>query len=194
MLTSVIATEFAPLGEQQKEMVYKRLTILPHRMNALKECWTVFYDALSSLLMIRFNPKMKVIELKGQDELLLNKVRDVIKAFNAGFPMEDALLMVRMDDMYLFSFHIKDVKTLNGEHFSRCVGRICGHQGKTKHAIENMTKTRIVVVNGKIHILGQHNNMQVAKRAICDLILGRTAGRVYNSVRVISTAIKSKGL
>ena len=191
---TTVSTDFAPLGEQTTELIYKRLTILPHRMNALKESWTVFYDALSSMLMIRFNPKLKLIELRGKDELLLNKVRDAVKAFNSGFSMEDAMLMVRMDDMYLFSFHIKDVKTLNGEHFSRCVGRICGHQGKTKHAIENMTKTRIVVINGKIHILGQHNNMIIAKRAICDLILGRTAGRVYNSVRVISNAIKSKGL
>eukprot|EP00835_Amoeboradix_gromovi_P006275 NODE_709_length_4947_cov_0.132838.p3 type:complete len:192 gc:universal NODE_709_length_4947_cov_0.132838:1367-1942(+) len=189
-----VSVEFAPLGEQKNELIYKRLTIMGHRMNGLKESWTVFYDALSSLMMIRFNPKMKVIELKGKDELLLNKVRDVIRAFNSGFTMEDSLLMIRMEDMYLFSFHIKDVKTLNGEHFSRCVGRICGYQGKTKNAIENMTKTRIVVVNGKIHILGQHNNMQIAKRAICDLILGRTAGRVYNSVRVISSAVKSKGL
>ncbi len=186
--------DFKPLAAASTEMMYKRFSVNAQRMNALKQEWTVFYDALSSMVMIRFNPKTKIIEIRGTDELLLNKIRDVVRAFNSGFGMEDALLMVRLEDMYLFSFHIRDVKTLNGEHFGRCVGRICGHQGKTKHAIENMTKTRIVVLNGRIHILGQHNNMQIAKRAICDLILGRTAGRVYNNVRVISNAIKSKGL
>eukprot|EP00834_Sanchytrium_tribonematis_P000133 NODE_3_length_80033_cov_0.932970.p49 type:complete len:204 gc:universal NODE_3_length_80033_cov_0.932970:60004-60615(+) len=193
-LEQMSVPEFVQVKTGDNELVYKRLSILPQRMSTLKECWPVFYDSVSSFMMVRFNPKTKIIELKCGDELLLSKVADVIKAFNCGFSMEDSLLMMRMDDMNLFSFHVRDVKSLSGEHFSRCVGRICGYQGKTKYAIENMTKTRIVVANGRIHILGQHNNLQVAKRAICDLILGRTAGRVYNSVRVISNAIKSKGL
>jgi RNA-binding protein PNO1 len=149
-----------------------------------------------SFSQVRFNTKTRSVEMKTSKHTIdtgaLQKGADFVSAFTLGFEVQDAVALLRLDDLYLESFQVTDVKTLRGDHLSRAIGRIAGQDGKTRFAIENATRTRIVIADQRIHLLGSYANLRVARNAICDLILGAPPGKVYNSMRNVSKRMSER--
>lgn len=155
-------------------------------------------------LEIRMNLKTRCVDLRtspqtasvagdesgGGAKVLLQKAEDFIKAVIAGFDVKDAIALLRLDDVYIEGFEIRDVRAnLEGDNLSRCIGRISGSHGKTKFTIENVTRTRIVLADTKIWIMGTTQNVQVARNAICDLIRGSPAAKVYTRIRAVMNRV-----
>lgn len=192
--------QFAPAKEQvtRVKQSSQKVPIPPHRMSPLKSAWPKIYPPLVEhlKLQVRMNIKSRAVELRTckstTDAGALQKGADFVKAFSLGFDTDDAIALLRLDDLYIDTFEIKDVKTLQGDHLSRAIGRIAGKDGKTKFAIENATRTRVVLADSKIHILGGFQNIKVARDAVVSLILGSPPGKVYANLRNVSARMKER--
>lgn len=167
----------------------RKVFIPNHRITPVKKQWSNIVSPIvqNLALNIRYNPSSSCVEIKGTDiqSQLLQKAEDFVKAVSYGFEIQDAIVLLRLDDMFIDSFEIKDVKTLNRDHLSRAIGRLAGKGGRTKAVIENTSKTRIILADTKIHILGSFKNIRIAKDAIVNLIQGATPGKVYTKLRAI---------
>ncbi|KAK5111571.1 pre-rRNA-processing protein pno1 [Meristemomyces frigidus] len=177
----------------------RKIRIPPHRMTPLKTNWPKIYPPLVDhlKLQVRMNLPKKTVELRTSpthttDPSALQKGADFLSAFTLGFDLDDAIALLRLDDLYIQSFEVKDVKTLSGEHLSRAVGRIAGKDGKTKFAIENASRTRIVLADSKVHILGGFKNLGVAREAVVSLILGSPPGKVYGNLKTVGARMKER--
>ena len=175
-----------------------KVRIPPHRMTPLKSDWPKVYPPLVEhlKLQVRMNVAKKAVELRTSKYTTnpdaIQKGADFLTAYTLGFDLDDAIALLRLDDLYIQSFEVKDVKQLSGEHLSRAIGRIAGKDGKTKFAIENASRTRIVLADSRVHILGGFKNIGIAREAVVSLILGSPPGKVYGNLRTVSARMKER--
>jgi RNA-binding protein PNO1 len=185
-------------NQQGARKQLRRIAVPPHRITPLKASWMSIIAPLVEhmKLQVRMNTKRRAVEIRNsndtEDISYLQKAADYVKAFMLGFDQPDCVALLRLDDLFIESFEVKDVKRLNGDHLSRCIGRIAGKDGKTKYAIENSTRTRISLCEDKIHILGSFQNIKLARDSICSLILGSAPGKVYTKLRTVSKRMQER--
>ncbi|KAH7926668.1 eukaryotic type KH-domain (KH-domain type I) [Leucogyrophana mollusca] len=190
----------ANAGQTSLKSETRRVPVPPHRMTPIKKDWINIFSPLTEILglQVRMNIQRKCVEIRTskhtKDIGALQKGADFVKAYSLGFDVNDAIALLRLDDLYLDSFEIKDVKTLHGDHLSRAIGRIAGQDGKTKFTIENASRTRIVLADTKIHIMGSFQNIKIARDAIVSLILGSPPGKVYAGLRTVSSRMKQRAI
>lgn len=199
-LTSSSPTTTSPNSTLTTKISTRKIPIPPHRYTPLKTAWPKIYPPLVEhlKLQVRMNIRSKSVELRTSKHTpvpqttSLQKGEDFIRAFTLGFDVDDAIALLRLDDLYIETFEIKDVKTLQGEHLGRAIGRIAGKDGKTKFAIENTSRTRVVLADSKVHILGGFANIRIAREAVVSLILGAPPGKVYGNLRSVAGRIKER--
>merc|ERR1719295_202220 len=198
------------LGDAKVEVhtaSYRSIRIPSHRMIHVRRMWAdICKPVVKHLkLQIRMNSHRKIIELRTvsgvveEDPVLkgrnaIQKGSDFVRAAVMGFELKDALALVRLDDIYLETFDIREIKFFNkkADHWMRAIGRIAGQYGKIKYSIENATNSRIIVFGFKVHILGSFSSIRLARNSISRLVIGSAPGNVYAKLRTVSSRLKHR--
>ena len=116
------------------------------------------------------------ILIKGEDALSLYTVRDIVRAVGRGFNPDIALLLLKQD----YSFELVDIKEFVKEsHYERIKGRVIGKEGKSRKTIEELTECYISVFGKTIAIIGEVENVSIARRAVESLLSGSPHSSVY---------------
>eukprot|EP00877_Chromochloris_zofingiensis_P003442 jgi/Chrzof1/13099/Cz07g19220.t1 len=110
---------FAALSAQDQngnKVEFRRVAVPQHRMTPLKTNWMSLYTPITEHLKLdmRMNLQTKKVEIKTTPQTpnpdVLQKAADFVHAFLLGFEVRDAIALLRLDDLYVECFEVKDVK------------------------------------------------------------------------------------
>ena len=196
----VVLPDFEPVTAKEAagKTEFRRVPVPPHRYTPLRKDWMSIYTPIVEHLKldVRMNPRNRCVEIKTSKHTSdidhLQKAADFCRAYMLGFAVADAVALLRVEDLFVDSFMVTDVKMLKGDHLARAIGRVAGKDGKCKNAIENATRTRIVLADSHIHILGSFAHIKQARDACCNLILGSPPSKVSNSLRAVANRVGSR--
>ena len=138
--------EFAALDAAAEGRVeYRKVRVPAHRYTPLRKDWMQIYTPIVEHLKldVRMNPRNRSVEIKTsphtEDIDYLQKAADFVRAYVLGFDVADAVALLRVEDLFVDTFQVTDVKILKGDHLARAIGRIAGKDGKCKYELQVTT-------------------------------------------------------
>lgn len=121
------------------------------------------------------------------------KARDIITAIGRGFSPQRAFRLFTDGQM----IEVVDLKEAVGDsrnQLLRVKGRIIGENGKTRRIIEKLTGTAVSVYGHTVSVIGEYDEIIVAKEAISMLVKGAMHGAVYKYLNNAHLELKKKRL
>lgn len=129
---------------------------------------------------------------KGDPSGIL-KARDIVTAIGRGFSPQRAFRLFS-DGQMIEVIDLKDALGDSRNQLLRVKGRIIGERGKTRRIIEKLTGTAVSVYGHTVAIIGEYDEILVAKEAIAMLVKGAMHGSVYKYLNSAHLELKKKKL
>jgi ribosomal RNA assembly protein len=131
---------------------------------------------------------------KAEDPSMLFKAKDVVIAIGRGFSPEHAFRLIHNEDLVLDIIDLRSIFGRSESDIKRVKGRIIGMGGKTRKIIEELTDTNICVYGHTVGIIGDIEQVQIAKSAIQMLINGSPHNVVYRYLHRKRRELKKRTL
>ena len=129
-------------------------------------------DSDSGSVEITLNPNTK-------DVSVIFTVQNIVKAIGRGFSPQRVEILAKED----FDLNIIDLSDYVGDSknaLARVRGRIIGKNGRSRAILEELTETRISVYGDTVAIIGNVENLGVAREAVMKLVKGAFHKTVWN--------------
>ncbi|MDR0912872.1 MAG: KH domain-containing protein [Methanobrevibacter sp.] len=113
-----------------------------------------------------------------KDPLSIWKANNIIKAIGRGFSPENAIKLEN-DDYYLEIIKIPLYVGKSKKALARYKGRVIGKDGKTREIIIDMAEVSMAVYGKTVSLIGELENIMVAKEAVEMILNGSRHKSVY---------------
>lgn len=119
--------------------------------------------------------------IEGEDSYQLYLTKNIIKAIGRGFNPETALKLLKED----FTFDIININEFSGKskkQEERIKSRVIGKEGKARITLEKMTNTSISIFGKTVGVIGNLEDVYLAKKALDKLLNGSPHSNVYKFI------------
>jgi len=128
----------------------------------------------------------------AQDPTVLFRAKEVVTAIGRGFSPEHAFRLLEDDETMLEVIDLRETVGRSQSDMKRLKGRVIGKAGKTRRIIEELTEADICVYGHTISIVGEIDQVEIAKEAVRMLIRGSLHGTVYRFLHRKRGGLKKK--
>lgn len=116
--------------------------------------------------------------ISGEEPIALMDCRVVVQAIGRGFSPEIAFSLFRENEI----MEIMDITEYTGKSkkkMERLKGRVIGSEGKARKMVESITETSVSVYGRTVAVIGEIEQVSLARRALEMLLSGSPHGNVY---------------
>ncbi|MHB8586274.1 MAG: KH domain-containing protein [Thermoplasmatota archaeon] len=136
---------------------------------------------------------IQIDDAKAFEPVLALKVRDVVRSIGRGFSPEKAFRLFQ-DDTYLDILDLTEYVGKGEKDMDRVRSRLIGTNGKTRTAIEEATGANVSIYGKTVGLLGEIEEVAVAREAVEMIIDGAPHQAVYRQLEKKRKELRLKEL
>jgi len=144
-------------------------------------------DSESGDITITLNPE-------AEDPSILFRAKEVVTAVGRGFSPERAFRLLQDEDAVLQVIDLRESLGRSVSDIQRLKGRIIGKEGKTRRTIEELTEVDVSVHGHTVSIIGNLDQVEIARKAIQMILRGSQHATVYRFLHRKRRELKKKKL
>ena len=118
------------------------------------------------------------VTISGEDSIMLYQLKDVVLAVGRGFSDQVAAKLLK-EETLLDITNVQDYAGKSKKKLDRLRGRVIGENGRSRRTIEQLSDTDISVYGKTVAVIGEPENVAMARNAIDSLLSGSPHGNVY---------------